>query len=147
MVTLRRSATLAAPAQAQPVRVGPLERRERKLFIAFLTPGVLLAIGALFIPVFYAIQLSFYHAESFIDTPQFVGLSNYARIFADPRYWEAFWHGLFYATATVVLQVVIGIAIALLLHQEFRGRNWLRSAALAPYILPSPPYTFFFAKW
>ncbi|ETX07411.1 carbohydrate ABC transporter permease [Candidatus Entotheonella palauensis] len=146
MVSLRRSATLAAPAQVQPARVGPLERRERKLFIAFLTPGILLAIGALFIPVFYAIQLSFYHAESFIDTPQFVGLANYVRIFTDPRYWEAFWHGLFYASATVFLQVVIGIAIALLLHQEFRGRNWLRSAALAPYILPTVVVVYIW-KW
>ena len=137
MVTLRRSSSAALPASARQTRVGPLARRERRLFLAFLTPGLLLATGAIFIPVLYAIQLSFFHAESFIDTPTFVGLANYARIFSDPRYWEAFWHGLFYAIATVALQVVIGIAIALLLHQEFRGRAWLRSASLAPYILPT----------
>ena len=137
MVTWRRSTSGTLPAPARLARVGPLERRERKLFLAFLTPGVLLALGAIFIPVLYAIQLSFYHAESFIDTPRFVGLANYVRIFADARYWEAFGHGLLYAVTTVVLQVVIGIAIALLLHQEFRGRAWLRSAALSPYILPT----------
>ena len=137
MVTLRRPSSAALPASARKARVGPLARRERKLFLAFLTPGLLLAVGAIFIPVLYAIQLSFFHAESFIDTPTFVGLANYARIFSDPRYWEAFWHGILYAVATVALQVVIGIAIALLLHQEFRGRAWLRSASLAPYILPT----------
>lgn len=137
MVTLRRSASAALPATADIVRVGPLERRERKLFLAFLIPGLVLATGAIFIPVLYAIQLSFFHAESFIDRPVFVGLANYVRIFSDPRYWEAFWHGITYAVATVTLQVIIGIAIALLLHQEFRGRAWLRSASLAPYILPT----------
>jgi multiple sugar transport system permease protein len=137
MVTLRRTPSAALPASARTSRVGPLARRERKLFLAFLTPGLLLATGAIFIPVLYAIQLSFFHAESFIDTPTFVGLANYVRIFSDPRYWEAFWHGVIYAVATVALQVVIGIAIALLLHQEFRGRAWLRSASLAPYILPT----------
>ncbi len=137
MVTLRRSETVALPAPARMSRVGPLEKRERRLFLTFLAPGLVLAIGAIFIPVLYAIQLSFYHAESFIDTPTFVGLGNYLRIFADPRYWEAFWHGILYAVLTVSLQVVIGIAIALLLHQEFRGRSWLRSASLAPYILPT----------
>ena len=137
MVTLRRTEPVALPAPTRISRIGPLERRERKLFLAFLAPGVLLAVGAIFIPVIYAIQLSFYHAESFIDQPVFVGLANYVRIFTDLRYWEAFWHGLAYALATVTLQVIIGIAIALLLHQEFRGRAWLRSASLAPYILPT----------
>ena len=137
MVTLRRTASLALPAPQEVSRVGPLERRDRKLFLAFLAPGMVLGIGALFIPVLYAIQLSFFHAESFIDEPTFVGLANYVRVFAEPRYWEAFWHGIFYAVATVALQVVLGIGIALLLHQEFRGRNLLRSAALAPYILPT----------
>ena len=146
MVTLRRSASVAVSAPTRSARVGPLERRERKLFLAFLTPGILLAIGAIFIPVIYAIQLSFYHAESFIDPPKFVGLANYLRIFTSTRYWEAFVHGLFYGVTTVFLQVVIGIAIALLLHQEFRGRNWLRSAALAPYILPSVVVVYIW-KW
>ncbi len=146
MVTVRRPAPVTSPVAARPARVGPLERRERKLFVAFLAPGVILGTGAIFIPVLYAIQLSFYHAESFIDTPKFVGLGNYIRIFTDPRYWEAFWHGLIYAVLTVVLQVGIGIAIAMLLHQEFRGRNWLRSASLAPYILPTVVVVYIW-KW
>ena len=55
-----------APASARLTRAGPLERRERKLFLMFLAPG-LLGIGAIFLPVLYAIQLSFYYAESFVD--------------------------------------------------------------------------------
>ena len=146
MITLRRTASMVLPAPQEVLRVGPLERRDRKLFLAFLAPGMLLGIGALFIPVIYAIQLSFFHAESFIDEPTFVGLANYIRVLSEPRYWEAFWHGVFYAVATVALQVVIGIGIALLLHQEFRGRNLLRSAALAPYILPTVVVVYIW-KW
>ena len=52
MVTLRRTASLALPAPQEVSRVGPLERRDRKLFVAFLAPGMLLGIGALFIPSF-----------------------------------------------------------------------------------------------
>jgi multiple sugar transport system permease protein len=137
MATLRSSASVTMSASTRRAQVGPLEKRERKLFLAFLAPGLLLSLAAIFIPVLYAIQLSFYHAETFIAPPKFVGLANYGRIFADPRYWEAFARGLFYAVTTVVLQVVIGIALALLLHVEFRGRNLFRSAAMAPYILPT----------
>jgi multiple sugar transport system permease protein len=88
MATLRRSASVALPGPTPRIaRVGPLERRERKLFLAFLTPGLVLSVGAIFLPVLYAIQLSFYHAETFIATPRFVGLANYVQMFADPRYW------------------------------------------------------------
>jgi multiple sugar transport system permease protein len=146
MVTLRRSASTALPATAGLLRAGPLERRERKLFLLFLAPGVLLSIGAIFLPVLYAIQLSFYYAESFVDPPKFVGVANYAHMFADPRYWQAFAHGVLYAVCTVGLQVLIGIGIALLLHLEFRGRNWLRSAAMAPYILPTVVVVYIW-KW
>ncbi len=137
MATSRQAAPTALATAAPASRLGPLERRERKLFLLFLAPGLLLSLGAIFIPVLYAIQLSFYHAESFVDTPVFVGLANYRQIFTDPRYWQAFAHGLLYAISTVLLQVLLGIGIALILHLEFRGRNLLRSAALAPYILPT----------
>lgn len=137
MAMLQQPAPVALATVGQVSPVGPLERRERRLFVLFLAPGLLLSIGAIFLPVIYAIRLSFYEARSFIATPHFIGLDNYGRIFADPRYWHAFVNGLFYAVSTVVLQVVIGIAIALLLHREFRGRSWLRGAAMAPYILPT----------
>jgi multiple sugar transport system permease protein len=146
MATLRRSASVALPGPARLTRAGPLARRERKLFLAFLAPGLVLSIGAIFLPVLYAIQLSFYHAESFIATPRFVGLANYVQMFSDPRYWHAFARGVLYAVSTVCLQVLIGIGIALLLHLEFRGRNWLRSAAMAPYILPTVVVVYIW-KW
>jgi ABC-type spermidine/putrescine transport system permease subunit I len=61
-------------------------------------------------------------------------------------YWQAFGHGVLYAVITVCLQVLIGIGIALLLHMELRGRNWLRSAAMTPYILPTVVVVYIW-KW
>jgi multiple sugar transport system permease protein len=81
-----------------------------------------------------------------VSTPRFVGLANYVRMFSDPRYWQAFVHGLLYAVVTVCLQVCIGIGIALLLHLEFRGRNWFRGAAMAPYIMPTVVVVYIW-KW
>lgn len=146
MATLQSPAPVTLPRASRLPRIGPLERRERKLFLAFLAPGLVLSIGAIFIPVLYAIQLSFYHAETFIATPKFVGLGNYIRMLSDPRYWQAFANGVLYAVSTVLLQVVFGIGMALLLHVEFRGRNWLRGASMAPYILPTVVVVYIW-KW
>jgi multiple sugar transport system permease protein len=102
-----------------------------------LAPGLIIALGTIFIPVLYAISLSFYHAESFIAPFSFVGLRNYVGIFTERRYWEALEHGLIYALVTVSLQLVIGIGIASVLNQQFAGRNLLRGVALLPYVLPT----------
>ena len=48
MVTLRRSASVALLASARLARAGPLERRERKLFLMFLAPGLLLVLAPFF---------------------------------------------------------------------------------------------------
>ena len=134
-----------ALASARLTRAGPLERRERKLFLMFLAPGLLLGIGAIFLPVLYAIQLSFYYAESFVDTPKFVGFANYTRMFADPRYWQAFVNGLLYAVSTVFASAY-WYCHCLTPAPGFRGRNWLRSAAMAPYILPTVVVVYIW-KW
>ena len=55
-------------------------------------------------------------------------------------------NGVLYAVSTVCLQVVIGVGTALLLHLEFRGRNWLRGSVMAPYILPTVVVVYIW-KW
>jgi multiple sugar transport system permease protein len=127
-------------------RTRTIGQRERGMFIAFLAPGVLVAIGTIFLPVIYAIHLSFFKAESFISTPIFVGLGNYAQMLSDPLFWIDFANSIAYSIITVALQVVVGVAVAMVLHQEFVGRNLLRGAALAPYILPTVVAAFVW-KW
>jgi multiple sugar transport system permease protein len=130
----------------EKMRRKPGLHRDMKFFILLLLPGIVLSVVTIFLPVLYAIRLSFYQANSFVAIPTFVGLANYKRILSDPVYWSAFLHGITYAVATVVLQVVIGIAFALILHQQFRGRNIVRGLALTPYILPTVVAVFVW-KW
>jgi multiple sugar transport system permease protein len=138
---------VSANTAAHPVpRRGALEHRERWLFRAMLAPGMLISAAVIFLPVLYAISLSFYHAESFISPFSFVGLANYARILGEARFWAALLHGVFYAVTTVALQLVIGIAIATVLHKQFAGRDVLRGVALLPYVLPTVSAAFIW-KW
>ncbi|MBB3149613.1 multiple sugar transport system permease protein [Phyllobacterium trifolii] len=140
------AAEAAPPASRRASGGGSVLHRDRRFFILLLLPGVVVSVATIFLPVLYAIGLSFYQANSFIDTPVFVGLDNYVRVLSDPGYWHAFFNGLIYAVATVVLQVVVGIAIALILHQPFRGRTIVRGLALTPYILPTVVAVFIW-KW
>lgn len=88
-------------------------------------------------PLLYAIKLSFYATDSFIAKPRWVGFENYTYILTDPIFWKALLNGLSISLATIVLQVVLGVGIALVLNRQFAGQSIVRSLAVLPYFLPT----------
>lgn len=98
-----------------------------------------LAVTAVFVggPVLSALWLSLHQASSFIAEPQFVGLGNYIRILGEAEFWRAMWNGTVYAGTAIILQVVLGVAFALVLNQPFFGQRLVRGLATLPYLLPT----------
>ena len=65
----------------------------------------------------------------------FAGAANYVKMGGDPRFWNSLLLTLIYTTTTVVLQVVLGLSLALLVMQIPRGQTVLRIAAILPIVL------------
>lgn len=98
----------------------------------------LLLLGCLTIyPVAYGIWISFFNKHSFFPRQQFVGLGNYLYLLHDPDFWASLWNGTVYAVVTIVLQVLLGVATALVLNESFKGRNVVRGLVLFPYMIPT----------
>ena len=66
---------------------------------------------------------------------RFVGLQNYAKIFADPLYWSSLGRTLYFVGAFVVEATLVGMGMALVLHERFAGRPLVRSLLLIPWSL------------
>ena len=67
--------------------------------------------------------------------PTFVGVRNFSRIFRDPIFYKSVKNTLIYAFPAVAIKAIIGLGVAVLLNQEFRGRGILRGLAILPYAL------------
>ncbi len=67
----------------------------------------------------------------------FVGLDNYAVLAADPVARQAFLVTLAFVLLTTVLELLLGLGIALVIHERFSGRGWVRAAALIPWSIPT----------
>jgi multiple sugar transport system permease protein len=65
----------------------------------------------------------------------FAGVDNYVKMGADPRFWNSLWLTLVYTASTVVLQVTLGLSLALLVLRIPRGQAALRIAAILPLVL------------
>jgi len=111
--------------------------REYWPFFLLAIPVLIVTIVFIFIPVIYAIILSFFKMETIVSPGKFIGLGNYREIFSDPLFWNALKNGVIYALSTVALQLVIGIIIALILDHNFKGRNYFRGLAIVPYVIPT----------
>nr|WP_184436380.1 sugar ABC transporter permease [Roseospira goensis] len=75
----------------------------------------------------------------------FVGWENYYAVFdgqafgvlADPQWWRAVANTLVFTAASVSLETVLGVLVALVLHRRFPGRAWVRAAVLVPWAIPT----------
>jgi len=66
---------------------------------------------------------------------RFVGLENYVRVFTDPLYWSSLTRTVYFVAAFVVEATLVGLGMALVLHQHFRGRPLMRAVLLIPWAL------------
>jgi multiple sugar transport system permease protein len=67
---------------------------------------------------------------------RFVGLGNYLRLVRDDTFWLTLWNSFVWVFGSVSFQFLGGFAAALLLHQSFRGRAFVRTVTLIPWIVP-----------
>jgi multiple sugar transport system permease protein len=86
-------------------------------------------------PLFQAFWISLHEMSTLTLTGPFVGLANYSRLLASEEFWGALYTSAVWTVSSVVLQTVLGIAIALALHGPLFGRTVARGLVLFPYLL------------
>ena len=67
---------------------------------------------------------------------RFIGLENFASIVEAPEFWSALWITVQFTLLVVVTVSVLGVLVALLLNQPFRGRGFVRALVLLPWAIP-----------
>jgi len=87
-------------------------------------------------PLARGVILGFYRVQQITMNTRFVGLGNFERVLGGTQFWNALWITLQYTVGGLVLQMVLGVGVALLLNQHFHGRALARSLAIFPYLLP-----------
>ena len=99
-------------------------------------PAALTIAGLIIFPLAFNLYMSVQAwFVSSTTPPAFVGLKNYLEIFGkDARFWNATWITVKFTTLSVALQLVLGLAIAVYLHRDFRGRGLVRTVMLLPMV-------------
>jgi multiple sugar transport system permease protein len=130
----------ATTAEARPAappkrgRVTDRARAERRLAWMLCAPAVIAMLVVTGYPIGYAIYLSLQKYDlRFPDQREFVGLSNYKDVLTSSTWWEDVAHTLVITVFSVGIELVLGMAIALVMHRAIFGRGPVRAAILIPY--------------
>jgi multiple sugar transport system permease protein len=128
--------------EAATARMGRGKRRkqksygseERRLAALLLTPAMAVIALVAAYPIGYAIWLSL--TEYSVRVPgkwRFVGFDNYTEAFGSSEFWESVRNTFVFTGVSVTLELIIGLGMALAMHEAFRGRGVLRTVVLVPW--------------
>jgi trehalose/maltose transport system permease protein len=102
-----------------------------------LAPTVM-ALGALTVyPGVWVLWLSLQHRIPIFDVSRFAGFENYAFLAVDSRFWSAAQTTAVFTLGSVALEVVLGVAAALAIHTQHRGRRVSLSLLLLAWAMPA----------
>ena len=104
--------------------------------LGWLLPVVVLLLVFGVYPLLYSFWLSSQERSRFTRQFEFVGFQQWIKAFSDQRTWDSFQVTLTYTLGCLVIQVVLGMAIALLLDTDRRGYGLMRSLMTLPLVVP-----------
>jgi trehalose/maltose transport system permease protein len=104
----------------------------------FILPTLLVLCVVAGWPLLRTIWFSFTDASlSSLGEREFVGFDNFLFLLQDEDWWQSVSNTFVFAIASVTLETIFGLGIALLLHANFKGRSWVRTAVLIPWAIPT----------
>ncbi|WP_432159410.1 carbohydrate ABC transporter permease [Streptomyces sp. NRRL F-5630] len=127
----------ARPAKAErPGKGKTFEQSNRRLRWLMLAPALLFVAAMIIFPLLYTLNLSFTDAFGAVNAPsKHVGGQNFTDALGDTRrFWPAAGRTAVFTIGAVVLETVLGLAVAMLLRKPFRGQRWVRTVLLIPLL-------------
>lgn len=109
---------------------------ERRLAYYMVLPALVVILLVAFFPIAYSVYLSLFESRV-NDVGDFAGLTNYVEMARNDDFRTGLTNTLVFTVVSVGLELFIGLAIALVIHREFRGRGLTRAAVLVPWAFPT----------
>ena len=116
-----------------------LQERERVFGVILIIPTFLFVVIFAFYPILYSFYLSFHRI--ILGLPglgqNFVGVRNYIDLFHDRVALHSLVNTLIFVVVSTFCEIIVGLVIALVIDQYFRGRGLVRAAVLVPWAIPT----------
>ncbi|MBD2100678.1 carbohydrate ABC transporter permease [Leptolyngbya sp. FACHB-261] len=115
-----------------------IRTREQIIGWVLVLPALILLLLVFAYPIGRAFWLSQFTENLATKLePVYSGLNNYSRLGTDGRFWQTLGNTTIFTLGSVILEMLLGLGIALVLDQSFKGRGIVRTIAILPWALPT----------
>ena len=115
------------------------EKKNRLFSIVLVVPASLFIIVFAFFPILHSVWLSFH--QIILGLPglgePFIGINNYKELFNDTVAIRALKNTFLFVFISTFFEIIFGLAIALVIHERFKGRSIVRASVLVPWAVPT----------
>lgn len=109
-------------------------RDDRKLAWLLCAPAAVVMLLVAGWPIIYSVLLSFQRYDlRFPGDKSWIGFENYQTVLSNEYWWDAFWVTSLIMVVSVVIELVLGMILALAMHRTLVGRGLVRTVVLIPY--------------
>lgn len=120
---------------APPTKAG---RAQERLGWLLILPTILVVLGIAIYPLAESIRLSLTNFRSSRpDRWRYVGFENYQELLSNDTFLNSLWNTIVFTVASVGLETLLGMIIALTIHSNFKGRGLVRTSMLVPWAIPT----------
>jgi multiple sugar transport system permease protein len=117
-------------------RLSGRARNERRLAWMLCAPAVIVMAAVTVYPIGYAVYLSLLRADlRYPGDHAWVGLDNYITVLTAGTWWRDVFHTVIITLASVSIELVLGMLLAIVMHRTLIGRGLVRTSALVPYAI------------
>lgn len=110
-------------------------RASRTAYYLMFLPALLMLIAVL-IPFVQGVYTGMTDRKLYLETETFIGFDNFFHLFGQPAFRAALVRTLLYAVAVILVQVPLGLAVAMLLSADSRLQPILRGTLVLPLLIP-----------
>lgn len=115
-----------------------IRAREQRTGWLLLLPALIVLLLVYAYPIGRSFWLSLFTQNLGTELqPIFSGFDNYGRMVQDGRFWQSIFNTTVFTLSSLILELILGMGIALVLNQAFRGRSLVRTIAIIPWALPT----------
>ncbi|MFF0343453.1 carbohydrate ABC transporter permease [Kribbella sp. NPDC004875] len=119
------------PAPRRTRRIG--QGRQTAAAYALLAPSLVGVLGFLLAPVVIVLVVSLFDWK-LLSTPEFIGLANYRKLFADSDVWHSLLVTLYYVLICVPGTTILSLLLAVLVDRKLRGMKYFRALLVIPWM-------------
>jgi multiple sugar transport system permease protein len=124
-----------ATGKRKRARLTRTERADRNFSVLMIAPAFIAVIAIMGYPWFYSLWLSLHSINLLTKRWTWVGFGNYQAVLPDPTFTDSLIRTLWFSGLVVIGGTLLGLLMALVLNEAFRGRGIMRSVMLMPWAI------------